>query len=87
MTRLKLGPIQDEKPVKLTVELPADVHRDLRDYGTVLSRQTGQELEPSRLIAPMLAHFMSNDRGFAKLRKVGQMPSKAQQAPSSSKET
>lgn len=25
----------DEKPVKLTVELPADVHRDLCDYGNV----------------------------------------------------
>lgn len=29
MTKLKLGPIRDDKPVKLTVELPADVHRDL----------------------------------------------------------
>ncbi|MEL6644904.1 MAG: DUF2274 domain-containing protein [Pseudomonadota bacterium] len=70
MTRLKLGPIQDEKPVKMTVELPADVHRDLCSYGTLLARQTGQELEPTRLIAPMLAHFMSSDRGFAKARKA-----------------
>src|SRR2546428_661845 len=29
MAKLKLGAIADDKPVKLTVELPADVHRDL----------------------------------------------------------
>jgi hypothetical protein len=29
MAKLKLGAIADDKPVKLTVELPAAVHRDL----------------------------------------------------------
>ena len=29
MAKLKLGPLVDEKPVRLTVELPAQVHRDL----------------------------------------------------------
>ena len=70
MTKLKLGPIHDDKPVKLTVELPADVHRDLCDYATVLGHQTGKDLEPARLVAPMLARFMSTDRGFAKDRKA-----------------
>ncbi len=32
MAKLKLGAIADDKPVKLTVELPADVHRDLAAY-------------------------------------------------------
>ena len=41
MTKLKLGPIHDDKPVKLTVELPADVHRDLCDYAAVLGQKTG----------------------------------------------
>ena len=69
MTKLKLGPIHDDKPVKLTVELPADVHRDLCDYATVLNQQTGQDLELARLVAPMLARFMATDRGFATARK------------------
>lgn len=71
MTKLKLGPIHDDKPVKLTVELPAEVHRDLCDYATVLGHQNGQDLEPARLIAPMLARFMSTDRGFTASRKAG----------------
>ena len=28
MSKLKLGPLPDDKPVKVTVELPATVHRD-----------------------------------------------------------
>jgi hypothetical protein len=76
MTKLKLGPIHDDKPVKLTVELPADVHRDLCDYAAVLGHQTGQDLEPARLVAPMLARFMSTDRGFAPARKAGSRASR-----------
>ena len=34
MAKLKLGAIADDKPVKLTVELPAAVHRDLLAYAT-----------------------------------------------------
>lgn len=37
MTKLKLGPIPDNKPVKLTVEVPAELHRDLIAYGEILS--------------------------------------------------
>ena len=33
MVKLKLGAIPDDKPVKLTIELPAAVHRDLYPSG------------------------------------------------------
>lgn len=39
MAKLKLGAITDDKPVKLTVELPAAVHRDLLAYGDYLNSQ------------------------------------------------
>jgi hypothetical protein len=32
MPKLKLGAIEDDKPIKLTHELPASVHRDLVAY-------------------------------------------------------
>ena len=71
MPKLKLGAIADDKPVKLTVELSAAVHRDLVSYGQVLARETGQGVvDPARLIAPMLARFMAADRAFAKLRRA-----------------
>lgn len=74
MTKLKLSAIPDDKPVKLTVELPADVHRDLIDYASVLGHQIDQDLEPARLVAPMLARFMATDRGFAKARRELRTP-------------
>ena len=70
MTKLKLGPLADDRPVKLTVELPATVHRDLAAYAEVLARETGQPAaDPVRLIVPMLERFIATDRGFASARR------------------
>ena len=75
MAKLKLGAITDDKPVKLTVELPANLHRDLLAYAEVLARETGQSVtEPTKLIAPMLARFMATDRAFATTRRSSQPP-------------
>jgi hypothetical protein len=65
MAKLKLGTLLDDKPVKLTVDLPANVHRDLVAYAEALARETGQKIEdPAKLIGPMLARFMATDRAF-----------------------
>ena len=73
MAKLKLGALSDDKPVKLTVELPAPVHRDLIAYAKVLERETGQTIkDTTKLIAPMVERFMATDRGFAKLRRETQ---------------
>ena len=73
MPKLKLTAPFDDKPVKVTIELPAAVHRDLVAYAEVLARENGQAInDPSRLIAPMLMRFMATDRAFAKARRVGQ---------------
>ncbi len=70
MAKLKLGPIADDKPVKITLELPAPLHRDLVKYAEILGREMGQHpADPVRLIAPMLERFIATDRGFAKAKK------------------
>ena len=70
MIKLKLGAIADDKPVRLTVEFPAPVHRDLLAYAEVLARETGQPIpDPLKLVAPMLARFMATDRVFVKVRR------------------
>lgn len=71
MTKLKLGPLVDDRPVKLAVELPAPVHRDLVAYAAALAAESGrQAVPPEKLIAPMLAWFMATDRGFARQRRA-----------------
>jgi hypothetical protein len=69
MSKLKLATVQDDTPVKLTIELPATVHRDLVAYGAALSHEGGKPVEPNKLIAPMLARFMGTDRAFARMRR------------------
>lgn len=70
MAKLKLGSLPDNKPVRLTVELPGLVHRDLLTYAEALAHETGQPIaDPSKLVAPMLARFMASDRAFAKARR------------------
>ncbi|MFZ5834979.1 MAG: DUF2274 domain-containing protein [Pseudomonadota bacterium] len=71
MAKLKLGALADDRPVKLTIELPAAVHRDLVAYAEALGLETGQPVsDPAKLIAPMLARFIASDRAFAKIRNV-----------------
>jgi hypothetical protein len=70
--KLKLSEIPDDKPVKLTIELPAAVHRDLVAYSEVLGRETGKSVEVVKLIPAMLARFMSTDRAFLKARREKQ---------------
>lgn len=71
MAKLKLGPLIDDKPVRLTVELPAQVHRDLVAYAEALARETVSDaVEPAKLVGPMLARFMATDRVFGKARRA-----------------
>ncbi len=70
MTKLKLGPLIDDRPVKVTVELPGPLHRHLLAYAELLARETGQPIsDPVKLIVPMLERFIATDRGFARSRK------------------
>lgn len=73
MTKLKLGPIADDRPVKLTVELPASLHKDLVLYGELLGHAGpgGQAATapPQKLVVPMLERFLASDRGFAKAKR------------------
>lgn len=70
MTKLKLSAVPDDRPVKITVELPAAVHRDLVAYAELLGRETGQTIaDPAKLVAPMLARFMATDRAFSRAQR------------------
>jgi hypothetical protein len=71
MAKLRLEGLSEDKPVKITIELPASIHRDLLAYAEILAGQSGQSIsDPTRLIAPMLTRFMATDRAFTKLRRV-----------------
>ena len=71
MSKLKLGTILDYKPVKIAVELPAAVHRNLLAYAEAIARESGQPApDPAKLIAPMIQRFMATDKGFSKVKRA-----------------
>jgi hypothetical protein len=71
MTKLKIGSVEEDKPVTLKVSLPATVYRDLVAYSEVLRKSSGQQVNAAALIAPMLARFMATDRAFKRARRQG----------------
>ncbi|MCS3926194.1 hypothetical protein M2175_001225 [Bradyrhizobium elkanii] len=71
MSKLKLGTILDDRPVKIAVELPAAVHRNLLAYAEAIARESGQPApDPAKLIAPMIQRFMATDKGFSKVKRA-----------------
>jgi hypothetical protein len=71
MTKLKLGTVENEKPVKLTIELPGPVHRNLVAYAEAIGRESGQPApDAAKIVAPMIERFMATDRAFARARKA-----------------
>jgi hypothetical protein len=73
MTKLKLTDLAEDKPIRLTIELPAAIHRDLAAYAVVLGAGQGA-ISPHKLITPMIARFMATDRAFLKARRGTQLP-------------
>jgi hypothetical protein len=73
MTRLKLEDLADEKPVRLSVEMSARLHRELLAYATALNGGDAKGAPtPERLIPPMIERFIATDRSYAKSRRTAQ---------------
>lgn len=67
---LKLGPIPDRNPVKMSIALPPDVHDALSDYSKIYSREHGQELQLAVLASLMIEKFLESDAAFKRARKL-----------------
>ncbi|MEI4507311.1 DUF2274 domain-containing protein [Sphingopyxis sp. CCNWLW253] len=73
MSRLRLGAIADNKPVKMTIEMSGSLVRDLADYADVHARLTGMAspISPEKLIPAMIERFIASDREFSRQRRNG----------------
>ena len=73
MTRLKLADLADEKPMKLTVEVSARLHRELLAYAVALNGGEAKGApSPEKLIGPMIERFIATDRSYTKNRRAAQ---------------
>ena len=81
MTKLRLGPVLDDKPVRRTVQLTAALDAELSAYAEAYASEFGQRLAVEKLIPPMLERFIRTDRGFSKVKRT-KTSSPARRAPS-----
>jgi len=73
MDKLRITVIPDNRPVRMTVAFPAEIHRDLLLYARLLAEENGSDIDaaknPARLVPLMVARFIERDRVFLKRRK------------------
>lgn len=80
MPKLKLGAIPDDKPVRLTVTLTAELHALLVEYAEAHAREFDRKMSPEKLVPHMLERFIRTDRAFAKARRA-KPPTRNQSSP------
>jgi hypothetical protein len=70
MTKLKFSPVVTEKPVKVSIEIPATLYRDLKIYAEILGESINSSAkDPADLIIPMIAQFINGDKTFNKPKR------------------
>jgi len=66
---LKIGPLPDRTPQKMTVLVDPPLAADLEDYARIHSEVHGVEVPASALVPLMLETFLASDIGFRKAKK------------------
>ncbi|MGV2052447.1 DUF2274 domain-containing protein [Agrobacterium sp. 22-209-1] len=66
--------IPDDRPVKITVELPAPVFSDLRAYAAILAKTAGRNhaARSGQARCTDAQRLMTTDKGFSKAKRSGQ---------------
>jgi hypothetical protein len=67
--KLKLGPIPDDKPVRLTITLSAELAALLRAYAEAVGSGDTKPVTVERIVPPMLERFIRTDRAFMRTRR------------------
>ncbi len=65
---IKLPKLPDRNPVKLTIAILPDLHRQLGEYAELYRQVYGVEEPVTNLIPHMLAAFLDSDRRFSRAR-------------------
>ena len=67
---LRLAPIPDRTPVKLTLALDPETHAVLTDYVAIYEETYGQQERAETLAAAMIESYLASDAGFKRARRA-----------------
>jgi hypothetical protein len=68
MPKLKLGPLPDERPVRMQVTFTAEQHAQLEAYAHAVAAESGRAVEPARLVPRIVERFIATDRAFSRAK-------------------
>ena len=83
MARLKLGPLPDDKPARVTVTLSAEQVSLITAYGAAVGAADGKPPSIERLVPLMVERFIRSDRAFMRQRRPGLVREKTAGEPGS----
>jgi hypothetical protein len=69
MMKLKLGPIPDDKPVRMTITLSAELAALLRTYADAVGSGNSNPVTVERIVPHILERFIRTDRAFMRTRR------------------
>ena len=69
MMKLKLGPIPDDKPVRLTITVSAELAALLRTYADAVGSGDSKPVTVERIVPHMLERLIRTDRVFMRTRR------------------
>lgn len=69
MGMLKLGPLPDDKPIKLSITVTGELVALLKAYAEAVGSADGGAVNVERLIPPIVERFIRSDRAFMKARR------------------
>lgn len=69
MTRIRLAKLPERTPVRLSIALQPDFHRNLEAYAAAYSEAYGEAEKITDLIPFMLEAYLASDKEFTKSRK------------------
>ncbi len=82
MSKLKLGPLPETTPVKMTCTFLPEIHAALSDYARVYEREYGNKERPETLIPFIVEAFLGSDAAFKKARReLPNMPKQSVHQP------
>ena len=66
---LKIGPVADRSPVKISIAIAPDIHDALADYARLHAQEFGRDIKLPDLASLMIEQFLKTDAGFRRARK------------------
>ena len=67
---LRIGPLPDRTPVKLSLSIDPSLRSDLEDYAAVYAEAFGDRPGIEALVPVMLEAFLASDTGFRRARRA-----------------